>query len=130
MKKGSCFMLWVILLVSLMTTSVLAEGMVTIKNRSGHDLQCKFVMELSGGTVKKKVAGFNINNGKNSPVNFRESGEYRIYVSYLSGGTRHFAKGNLYNLDAKGKYELTIERIITTAGKGLKQVTPEEFNRL
>lgn len=91
-----------------MTATALAEGKVIIKNRSGHDLQCKFVMELSDGKVKK-IAGFNLNNGKDSPVNFRESGQYRIYVSYSSGGMKYFAKGNLYNLKADDSYALTIE---------------------
>ena len=130
MKKGACFILSVLLLVSLMTAAALAEGKVIIKNRSGHDLQCKFVMELSDGKEKKKVAQFNVDNGKDSPVNYPESGQYRIYVSYSTGGVKHFAKGNIYDLKANGSYALTIERIITKLGGGLKKVTSEEFNRL
>ncbi len=103
---------------------------VIIINKTGYDLKpLKYVKEM--GDQKTPVGQTNLKNGKSYTFNLKRAGDYRAYGAFTRDGEVFYAKGKSYNLKEGSSYELTLEKVVKTAGgSSITNIKQEEFDQI
>lgn len=128
------------LLVVLMLTAFLAINVtivpaqaactVIVINQSGYDMDpLKLVREI--GENKQVVGQTPLSNGGSHTFKLTTAGKYRVYGLLTKNGEKKYAKGNLYDLEDRGKYSLTIQKVVfSEKGSSISFISKSDFDKL
>jgi hypothetical protein len=104
---------------------------VSVHNETGYDLtEVKYVKEM--GNAKSLVGKTRrLPNGGFHIFSLKKEGVYRVYASFIMSGKKIYAKGNANNLQAGGRYTLTLMKVVVSqSGSSLNFIDQREFDAI
>jgi hypothetical protein len=107
-----------------------AASTVIVINQTGYDLKpLKFVHEI--GESKKVVGQTPLSNGGSHTFKLNAAGKYRVYGLLTKNGEMKYAKGNLYDIEDRGKYSLTLKKVVfSEEGNSISFISKSDFDNL